>query len=105
MFFKNEKDEPTHGAQDENLVPLLPLRDIIIFPHMVVPLFVGRKKSINALESAMSADKNILLSAQHNAKMDDPGPDQIYPIGTVREGEGGVVYDLGLTEGALDGGP
>ena len=73
MFFKNEKDDPTHSAQDENLIPLLPLRDIIIFPHMVVPLFVGRKKSINALESAMAADKNVLLSAQHNAKMDDPG--------------------------------
>ncbi len=44
MFFKNEKDDPTHSAQDENLIPLLPLRDIIIFPHMVVPLFVGRKE-------------------------------------------------------------
>jgi ATP-dependent Lon protease len=97
MFFKNEKDDPTHSAQDENLIPLLPLRDIIIFPHMVVPLFVGRKKSINALESAMAADKNILLSAQHNAKMDDPGPDQIYPIGTV----GIIIQLLRLPDGTV----
>jgi ATP-dependent Lon protease len=97
MFFKNEKDEPTHSAQDENLIPLLPLRDIIIFPHMVVPLFVGRKKSINALESAMSADKNILLSAQHNAKMDEPNPDQIYSIGTV----GIIIQLLRLPDGTV----
>ena len=97
MFFKNEKDDPTHSAQDENLIPLLPLRDIIIFPHMVVPLFVGRKKSINALESAMAADKNILLSAQHNAKMDDPGPDQIYSIGTV----GIIIQLLRLPDGTV----
>jgi ATP-dependent Lon protease len=97
MFFKNEKDDPTHSAADENLIPLLPLRDIIIFPHMVVPLFVGRKKSINALESAMAADKNILLSAQHNAKMDDPGPDQIYSIGTV----GIIIQLLRLPDGTV----
>ncbi len=97
MFFKNEKDDPTHSAQDENLIPLLPLRDIIIFPHMVVPLFVGRKKSINALESAMAADKNVLLSAQHNAKMDDPGPDQIYSIGTV----GIIIQLLRLPDGTV----
>jgi ATP-dependent Lon protease len=97
MFFKNEKDDPTHGVQDENLIPLLPLRDIIIFPHMVVPLFVGRKKSINALESAMSADKNILLSAQHNAKTDEPAPDQIYPVGTV----GIIIQLLRLPDGTV----
>ncbi len=97
MFFKNEKDELSHTAQGENLIPLLPLRDIIIFPHMVVPLFVGRKKSINALESAMSADKSILLSAQHNAKTDDPGPDQIYQIGTV----GIIIQLLRLPDGTV----
>jgi len=97
MFFKNEKDDLPQNPQEENLIPLLPLRDIIIFPHMVVPLFVGRKKSINALESAMSADKSILLSAQHNAKMDDPAPDQIYPIGTV----GVIIQLLRLPDGTV----
>jgi ATP-dependent Lon protease len=97
MFFKNEKDDLSHDTQGENLIPLLPLRDIIIFPHMVVPLFVGRKKSINALESAMSADKSILLSAQHNAKMDDPTPEQIYPTGTV----GVIIQLLRLPDGTV----
>jgi ATP-dependent Lon protease len=97
MFFKNEKDEVSHGARDENLIPLLPLRDIIIFPHMVVPLFVGRKKSINALESAMSADKSIFLSAQHNAKTDEPNPDQIYSVGTV----GTIIQLLRLPDGTV----
>jgi ATP-dependent Lon protease len=97
MFFKNEKDDPTHDAGTENLVPLLPLRDIIIFPHMVVPLFVGRKKSINALESAMSADKSILLAAQHHAKTDDPTPDQIYRVGTV----GSIIQLLRLPDGTV----
>ncbi len=97
MFFKNEKDDLSHDVQGENLIPLLPLRDIIIFPHMVVPLFVGRKKSINALESAMAADKSILLSAQHNAKMDEPTPDQIYSVGTV----GVIIQLLRLPDGTV----
>jgi len=97
MFFKNEKDDISHSTPEENLIPLLPLRDIIIFPHMVVPLFVGRKKSINALESAMSADKNVLLSAQHNAKTDDPSQEQIYPVGTV----GTIIQLLRLPDGTV----
>ena len=55
-------------------VPLLPLRDIIVFPHMVVPLFVGRERSIAALEQAMSGDKEIMLSAQRKAKTNNPQP-------------------------------
>ena len=63
--------------------PLLPLRDIVIFPSMVVPLFVGREKSIRALEEAMKTDKKILLSAQIDAKTNDPGPEDIYKVGTI----------------------
>lgn len=64
-------------------VPLLPLRDIIVFPNMVLPLFVGREKSIAALEEAMAGGKEIVLSAQKKAKTNDPSPDDIFRIGTV----------------------
>src|ERR1051325_8771722 len=64
-------------------LPLLPLRDIIVFPHMVVPLFVGRDKSLSALEEAMAGDKQILLAAQRRAKTDDPNEEDIFAIGTV----------------------
>ncbi len=64
-------------------LPLLPLRDIIVFPHMVVPLFVGRPKSMQALEEAMAGDKQLLLAAQRRAKTDDPVSDDIFSIGTV----------------------
>src|SRR6516165_2439201 len=64
-------------------LPLLPLRDIIVFPHMVVPLFVGREKSLLALEDAMAGDKQLLLAAQRRAKTDDPNEEDIFAIGTV----------------------
>ncbi|SHL98732.1 endopeptidase La [Roseibium suaedae] len=63
--------------------PVLPLRDIVVFPHMIVPLFVGREKSIKALEEVMTTDKHILLATQVNAADDDPNPDQIYEVGTL----------------------
>ena len=67
MLFRNEKDKKDPGGDDARgglRVPLLPLRDIIVFPHMVVPLFVGRQKSIRALEEAMNKQKYVLLAAQ-----------------------------------------
>ena len=64
-------------------LPLLPLRDIIVFPHMVVPLFVGRDKSLAALEEAMAQDKTILLAAQRRAKTDEPRDEDIFEIGTI----------------------
>src|SRR5256714_134241 len=63
--------------------PLLPLRDVVVFPHMVIPLFVGRPKSIKAMETAMEAGKSILLVAQKSAAKDDPGPGDMYAIGCV----------------------
>ena len=62
---------------------VLPLRDIVVFPHMIVPLFVGREKSVRALEAVMKADKQILLVAQKNAAQDDPEPGDLYTVGTV----------------------
>jgi ATP-dependent Lon protease len=83
MFFKNDGDRGDPAAKKGRLVPLLPLRDIIVFPHMVVPLFVGRDKSLSALEDAMAGDKQILLAAQRRANTDDPSEDDIFSIGTV----------------------
>jgi len=65
------------------LYPVLPLRDIVVFPHMIVPLFVGREKSVRALEDVMKDDKQILLVTQKNASQDDPTPEDIYTVGTV----------------------
>ncbi|MDO8519888.1 MAG: endopeptidase La [Deltaproteobacteria bacterium] len=87
----------TLKPQSVKLVPLLPLRDIIIFPHMVVPLFVGREKSINALEEAMNSEKDILLVAQVNAKTNDPRPDDIYKVGTL----GTIIQLLRLPDGTV----
>ncbi|MBI4237927.1 MAG: endopeptidase La [Deltaproteobacteria bacterium] len=85
---------PTSGTV---VVPLLPLRDIVVFPHMVVPLFVGREKSIAALEDAVAKEKDILLSAQVNAKTNDPKPDDIYPIGTLSS----IIQLLRLPDGTV----
>ncbi len=64
-------------------LPLLPLRDVVVFPHMVIPLFVGRARSIRALEIAMESEKSILLSAQRDAAQDNPDPEDIYQMGTI----------------------
>jgi ATP-dependent Lon protease len=66
-------------------LPLLPLRDIVVFPHMVVPLFVGREKSIAAIENAMAADKQIVLATQRRSSIDDPQPDDLYGVGVRAE--------------------
>jgi len=77
--------------------PLLPLRDVVVFPNMVVPLFVGREKSIKALEYAMSHEKEIFLSAQKDAKVDNPSKKDIYSIGTL----GAVLQLLRLPDGTV----
>jgi ATP-dependent Lon protease len=79
------------------ILPLLPLRDIIVFPHMVVPLFVGREKSIAALEEAQGADKQILLAAQKKAKTNEPAPEDIFGVGTV----GTIIQLLRLPDGTV----
>ena len=88
-----------------SLYPVLPLRDIVVFPHMIVPLFVGREKSVHALEDVMKDDKQILLVAQKDAAQDDPSIDDIYRVGTV----GTVLQLLKLPDGTVkvlvEGGP
>ena len=71
------------STRTPNVHPVLPLRDIVVFPHMIVPLFVGREKSVRALEDVMREDKQILLVAQKNAGQDNPGTDDIYRVGTI----------------------
>ena len=73
----------TAGDEEQKMIPVLPLRDVVVYPHMVIPLFVGRDKSIRALDRAMDGDKRIMLVAQKSAAMDDPGSEDIYEIGTV----------------------
>ena len=78
-------------------LPVLPLRDVVVFPHMVIPLFVGRDKSIKALDVAMEADKRILLVAQKSAETDDPGADDLYTVGTLAT----VLQLLKLPDGTI----
>lgn len=81
----------------KGILPLIPLRDIIIFPHMVVPLFVGRERSIKALEYAMENDKSIMLAAQRSATVDNPSEEEIHGIGTV----GTILQMLKLSDGTV----
>ena len=78
-------------------IPLLPLRDVVVYPHMVIPLFVGREKSILALDEAMSRDKQILLSAQKRADVDEPDLEDIHEFGTLAD----ILQLLKLPDGTI----
>jgi ATP-dependent Lon protease len=79
------------------VVPMLPLRDVVVYPHMVIPLFVGREKSIKALEAAMADNKQIMLVAQKSADVDDPEPEDINRIGTLST----ILQLLKLPDGTI----
>ncbi|TXS89049.1 endopeptidase La [Parahaliea maris] len=85
------------GSSSVIELPLLPLRDVVVYPHMVLPLFVGREKSIEALEDAMASDKQVLLVAQRDASDDNPGADDIYQVGTVSN----ILQLLKLPDGTI----
>ena len=87
----------TPFAAESRVLPLLPLRDVVVFPHMVIPLFVGRPKSIKAMETAMEAGKSILLVAQKSAAKDDPGPEDMYEIGCISN----ILQMLKLPDGTV----
>ncbi len=87
----------TGETSRDRVYPVLPLRDIVVFPGMIVPLFVGREKSVKALEEVMRDDKHILVVTQKNAQDDDPAPDQIYPTGTIAT----VLQLLKLPDGTV----
>ena len=88
---------PRRPASEILDLPVLPLRDVVVFPHMVIPLFVGRDKSMRALEQAMEADKRILLLAQKSAETDDPAAADLYPVGTLAQ----VLQLLKLPDGTI----
>src|SRR4029450_2740777 len=89
--------QETNLPSDIAALPLLPLRDVVVFPHMVIPLFVGRPKSIKALDMAMDAGKHILLVAQKQAAKDDPGAEDLYEIGSIAT----VLQMLKLPDGTV----
>ena len=94
MFnFKKNSETESKGI----IIPVLPLRDVVVFPYMIVPLFVGRERSVSALESAMKMDKGIFIAAQKNAQKDDPSEDDIYRIGTI----GIIIQLLRLPDGTV----
>ncbi len=100
VFFRNEdgsEGESRDDAATGRVVPLLPLRDIVVFPHMVVPLFVGRAKSIQALEDAVEGGRELMLAAQRQAGQEDPGEEEIYSIGTL----GSIIQLLRLPDGTV----
>ncbi|MFZ3323576.1 MAG: endopeptidase La [Usitatibacter sp.] len=87
----------TSSLAAERVLPLLPLRDVVVFPHMVIPLFVGRPKSIKALEAAMEEGKNVVLVAQKSAAKDEPSPEDLYDVGTVST----ILQMLKLPDGTV----
>ena len=91
------EDKKINDQNKQVIIPLLPLRDVVVFPHMIVPLFVGREKSIAALESAMKDEKSIFMVAQKNAKKDDPSQEDIYLVGTI----GIIIQLLRLPDGTV----
>ncbi len=94
----SDKDKSSDVINDQpQLMPVLPLRDVVVYPYMVIPLFVGRDKSINALEAAMDDDKQILLAAQKNASQDEPEPEDLYRTGTVAN----ILQLLKLPDGTI----
>jgi len=85
------------NQNNNSVLPLIPLRDIVVFPNMVAPLFVGRDKSVKALETAMNKDKNIILVTQKTSSIDEPQSDDIYEIGTL----GKILQLLRLPDGTV----
>ena len=92
---KDEKQETNENLG--KIYPVLPLRDIVLFPHMVVPLFVGREKSVHALDTVLSDNKEILLVTQVDPNIDDPTPKDLYKIGTLAT----VLQMLRLPDGTV----
>ena len=93
----HEYTDSTKTISQNNVVPVLPLRDVVVYPHMVIPLFVGREKSIQALDSAMQSNKQILLAAQKSADVDDPDVVDMYAIGTLAN----ILQLLKLPDGTV----
>jgi len=92
-----DNNKETNTIEYEGKTPVLPLRDVVVYPHMVIPLFVGREKSIQALDAAMSKDKQIVLVAQKSAETDDPGLKDVHDVGTLAT----ILQLLKLPDGTI----
>ncbi len=88
---------PGREKNDIRTLPMMPIRDVVIFPYMMTPFVVGRESSISALEDALAGDKKIFLATQHDASVDDPKPNEIYQVGTVSN----IVQSLKLPDGNI----
>src|SRR5208282_1018956 len=82
---------------DTRRLPMMPIRDVVIFPYLMTPFVVGRDSSVRALEEALASDKKIFLATQHDASVDEPRPDEIYNVGTVAN----IVQSLKLPDGNI----
>src|ERR1700739_1401406 len=82
---------------DTKRLPMMPIREVVIFPYMMTPFVVGRESSVRALEEAMAGDKKIFLAAQHDASVDEPEPNEIYQVGTIVN----IVQSLRLPDGNI----
>ncbi len=82
---------------DVRKLPMMPIRDMVIFPHMMTPFVVGRESSVRALEEALSADRKIFLATQHDASVDEPNADDIYETGTI----GNIVQSVKMPDGNI----
>src|SRR6201998_2972590 len=87
----------TREKNEQRRVPMMPVRDLVIFPQMMNPFIVGRESSLRALEEALATDKKIFLATQHDASVDDPKPDEIYSVGTLAN----IVQSVRLPDGNL----
>src|ERR1035438_7760662 len=82
---------------DTRRLPMMPIRDVVIFPHMMTPFLVGRESSVRALEEALAGDKKIFLATQHDASVDEPRSNEIYQVGTIVN----IVQSLKLPDGNI----
>ena len=89
------QERPKRSPTGLQSLPMVPLRDIVVFPHTMVPFVVGRKSSLLAVEKALAGDKTLFLSTQRNAKIDNPGPDEVNTVGTTAA----IVQHLKLPNG------
>src|SRR6185312_12750463 len=87
----------TKDKSDSKRLPMMPIRDVVIFPYMMTPFVVGRESSVRALEEALAGDRKIFLATQHDATVDEPRPDEIYNVGTIAN----IVQNLKLPDGNI----
>ncbi len=93
----NQPKEVLSGATRK--LPMMPIRDMVIFPHMMTPFVVGRESSVRALEEALTGDRKIFLATQHDASIDEPSADDIYETGTI----GSIVQSVKMPDGNIKG--